>query len=171
MIQTCRVELKKGEHRTMKNENRFERTTVLLKPELLSLNLINWVVDQIKLTGCQVLTNFRVIIPNEILVQLPPKYPVALIDARIDHLGDKRVTILVIEGPDAVNRIRTIVGKQHDPEDWSVNSIRGKLRDEYGLQWLQRDDGKKYFMDYLECPQSMTAAKQALRWVKQLSVG
>lgn len=155
----------------MKNKPRFERTIVLLKPELLVLNMIDWITSQLNLTGCKVLTTFDIVVTEEMFNTLPPRRPVSYKIARSEHLNGKYITILVIEGPDAIRRIRKIIGKQHDPHDWNVSSIKGWLRDHHGLQWLVRRDGKKYFMDYLECPQSKAAAKRTLKWFKKLSMG
>jgi nucleoside diphosphate kinase len=154
----------------MKNQHRSKqrRTVVLLLPELLELGLNQWTLNKLKITQGTIVSQFQTTVDPEDIDWLCPYSSKEYRRLAIDHLLGRFIEVIIMEGPDIVRRVRQIVGKQHDPNDWPPNTIRGELRDQHGVVHRETTHGKKYIWPYVMCPQSNTAAKRLLKRLKIL---
>ena len=105
----------------------MERTLVLIKPDGVERNLIGEIIKRFEENGLKV-ANLRMVIPSREFVQT--HYAVhkdkPFFDVLVDYLAEKRVVAIVLEGEDAVSRVRKIVGAT-DPSKAEKGTIRGDL--------------------------------------------
>ncbi len=105
----------------------MERTLVLIKPDGVERNLIGEIIKRFEENGLKV-ANLRMLIPSREFVQT--HYAVhkdkPFFDVLVDYLAEKRVVAIVLEGEDAVSRVRKIVGAT-DPSKAEKGTIRGDL--------------------------------------------
>ena len=105
----------------------MERTLVLIKPDGVERNLIGEIIKRFEENGLKV-ANLRMVIPSREFVQA--HYAVhkdkPFFNVLVDYLAEKRVVAIVLEGEDAVSRVRKIVGAT-DPSKAEKGTIRGDL--------------------------------------------
>jgi nucleoside-diphosphate kinase len=108
----------------------MEKTLVLIKPDGVERNLIGEIIKRFESEGLKV-RNIKMVTPSRQFVEahyaMHRNKP--FFGTLIDYLSDKPVVAMVLEGKNAVAKVREITGAT-DPSKAEKGTIRGDLGDD-----------------------------------------
>ncbi len=109
-----------------------ESTFVMLKPDALHRGKAGAIINQLEQTGLQIAA-IDIRSPSKELAQqhygpeIAQRHGEAVRENLVEYISEFTVIPMVLQGHDAVEKVRTTMGESFDPMECSPGSIRGDL--------------------------------------------
>jgi nucleoside-diphosphate kinase len=121
----------------------MQRTFVMIKPDGVQRRLIGQVIRRFERAGLTIVAMKFLQVPRE----LAAKHYAVHVDKPfyenlIFHITSGPVVAMVVEGPNAVGRVRTLVGSTN-PQESAPGTIRGDFCQHIGRNIIHASDGEE----------------------------
>lgn len=102
----------------------MEQTLLLIKPDAIERNLIGKIISRVEEAGLKILDMKMVFFRKEMTEKFYGEHKgEEFYERLINYMADKNVVALKLEGPDAIETLRKLVGAT-DPKKAEKNTIR-----------------------------------------------
>lgn len=122
----------------------FERTFVMLKPDALHRGDVGTIISRIertglKIAGIDIRKADRDLAMKHYGPEIAERHGDTVRENLIDYITEFPVIPMVIEGRNAVEKVRNLLGESFDPSECSPGSIRGDLSS-YSAETADEED-------------------------------
>ena len=121
----------------------MERTFVMIKPDGVQRRLIGKVIERLEQSGLKIVAMKFLHVSKELAEK---HYEVhkgkPFYDGLIKYITSGPVVVMVIEGMNAIERVRTLVGAT-DPQKAMPGTIRGDFAQHIGRNIIHASDGEE----------------------------
>jgi len=123
-------------------EDNMERTFVMIKPDGVQRRLVGKIINRIEQSGFKIVAMKFLNVSKELAAK---HYEVhkdkPFYDGLIKYITSGPVVAMVVEGENAISRIRNLVGAT-DPQKAAPGTIRGDFAQNIGRNIIHASDGK-----------------------------